>query len=137
MTINIGTLARNRAGAAITDLINTGSVAPGGYLETRSGLKPTTPQVAATGILLCTNNFSNPSFGNYTNGSSNVNTIANGTIVANGTAGWFRIYNRDGVAVLDGDISITGGTGNLQFPSTSFLLGGTVAITSGTATMPQ
>jgi hypothetical protein len=87
--------------------------------------------------LLCTNNFSNPAFDNYTNGSSYSNAIADGTIVANGTAGWFRIYNRDGVAVLDGDITITGGTGNLQFPNTSFLLGGVVTITSGTATMPQ
>lgn len=138
MTININTQARNEAGDAIVDLIDAGSSNPNGYMEIRTGSKPSSPQVAATGTLLATNAFSNPAFGNFTNGSSIANVIADDTNVsATGTAGWFRIYDRDGNAVIDGDISVTGGGGDITFDNINFIAGGTVTITNLTATMPQ
>lgn len=138
MTVNINTQARNEAGDAIVDLIDAGSANPNGYMEIRTGTKPSSPQVSATGTLLATNAFSNPAFGNFTNGSAIANAIADDTNVdATGIAGWFRIYDRSGNAVIDGDISATGGSGDITFDNLNFIAGGTVTITSLTATMPQ
>lgn len=138
MTVNISTQARNDAGDAIVDLIDQGSVNPNGYMEIRTGAKPASPQAAATGTLLATNAFSNPAFGNFSNGIAAANAIADDTDVdATGTAGWFRIYDRDGSAIIDGDITATGNGGDITFDNINFIAGGTVTITSLSANMPQ
>lgn len=138
MTVNINTQARNNAGDAIVDLIDQGSLNPNGYMEIRSGTKPPSPQAAATGTLLATNAFSNPAFGNFSSGAAAANTIADDTnIDATGTAGWFRIYDRDGNAVMDGDITATGGGGDITFDNINFIARGTIIINSLIATIPQ
>jgi hypothetical protein len=138
MTVNISTQARNDAGDAIVDLIDKGSTSPNGYLEIRSGTKPTTPQVGVGGTtLLATLNLSLPAFGKFNNGVSVAGTIADDNSVnATGVAGWFRIYDRDGVAVIDGDVTATGGGGDIQFDNINFIKGGVVIITTLTAIMP-
>lgn len=138
MTINISTIARNGAGDYIVGLIDQGSALASGYLEIRSGSKPANPQVAATGQVLATLVLSNPAFPAFNNGSAFANAIASDTSTpATGIAGYFRIYNRDGVAVLDGDISVTGGGGDIQFDNINFIAGGVAAISSLQAIMPQ
>jgi hypothetical protein len=138
MTINISTQARNDAGDAIVDLIDTGSTVSNGYLEIRDGQKPVNPQTAASGVLLATLQLSNPAFRSFTNGVSQANTIADDTSVdATGVASWFRIYNRASQAIMDGDITISGGGGDIEFDNLNFIQGGVVTITSLTATMPQ
>ena len=139
MTINISTQARNDAGDAIVDLIDLGSTNPNGYIEIRDGVKPVNPQtgIGAT-VLLTTMNFSLPAFGNFSNGISLANSIANDTNVdETGVATWFRIYDRNGTAIMDGDITIAGGGGDIEFDNVNFIKGGVVAITSLTATMPS
>jgi len=138
MTVNISTQARNDAGDAIVDLIDVGSTNPNGLIEFRTGSKPASPQVAATGTLLATNNFSNPAFGNFSNGQAFANSIADDTNVdATGVCGWFRIYDRDNGAVIDGDVTATGGGGDIEFDNINFIKGGTVTITNLQAVMPQ
>jgi hypothetical protein len=139
MTVNISTQARNDAGDAIVDLIDQGSTNPNGYMEIRTGTKPTTPQDGVGGsTLLATMNFSLPAFGNFSNGISLANAIADDTNVdETGVAAWFRIYDRDGTSIMDGDITETGGGGDIEFDNINFIKGGVVAITSLTATMPQ
>jgi hypothetical protein len=138
MTVNISTQARNDAGDAIVDLIDAGSVNPNGYMEIRTGTKPASPQAAATGTLLATLNCSNPAWGTFSNGTAYANPIANDTSVdASGTAGWFRFYDLDGSGVFDGDITVTGGGGDIEFDIIDFILGGVVAISSLQAIMPQ
>lgn len=137
MSINISTLARNNAGDAIVDLIDVGSIMPNGYIEIRSGTKPSSPQIAATGVLLSTNNLSSPAFGTFVNGVAVCNQVGDGTVLTSGSPGWFRIYNKNQQAVIDGDVTIAGGGGDLQFQSLAFLQGGTVTISSGMASMPQ
>jgi len=138
MTVNISTQARNDSGDAIVDLVDQGSTNPNGYIEIRSGAKPASPQIAATGTMLSTNNFSLPAFGNFSNGISLANSISDDTSVNDtGIASWFRIYDRDGNAVIDGDITEAGGGGDIEFDNINFIIGGVVAITSLTATMPQ
>ncbi len=138
MSINISTEARNAAGSAITNLLDVGSANPNGYIEIRVGPKPTNPQAAATGLLLATLNFSNPAFGAYANGMATANSIsAHIGIDEDGIAGWFRCYNCDGVAVLDGDITTIGGGGDIEFDHVDFIKGGTVLMTILLANMPQ
>lgn len=138
MTVNISTQARNGAGNYIVDLIDTGSTLPSGYLQIRTGAKPSSPQVAATGTLLATLTFANPAFAAFSNGQAYANPIASDTnIPASGIAGHFRICNRDNVAVMDGDITLTGGGGDIQFDNINFIAGGVVAISSLLAIMPQ
>lgn len=137
MTVNISMQARNDAGDAIVDLVDGGTINPNGYMEIRTGSKPSTPQVAATGTLLATLNFSNPAFGTFSNGHTFANAISNDTSVdASGRAGYFRIYNCDGTAIMDGDITVTGGGGDIEFDVVDFILGGVVAISSLEAIMP-
>lgn len=138
MTIRISTLARNDAGDAIVGLIDMGSAVAKGYIEIRDGDIPTSPQLSATGKILAKLELSNPAFKSFVNGVGQANTIANDIQVdATGTASWFRIYNRDNLAVLDGQITTVGGGGDLEFDNVNFIAGGVVAITSLLATMPQ
>lgn len=138
MTVNINTQARNDAGDAIVDLLDAGSTNPNAVIEFRTGAKPASPQAVATGTLLATNNFSNPAFGNFSNGQALANPIADDTDVdATGVCGWFRIYDRDNGAVIDGDVTVTGGGGDIEFDNVDFIKGGTVTITSLQAVMPQ
>lgn len=138
MTVNINTQARNDAGDAIVDLLDAGSTNPNAVIEFRTGAKPASPQAVATGTLLATNNFSLPAFGNFSNGQALANPIADDTDVdATGVCGWFRIYDRDNGAVIDGDVTVTGGGGDIEFDNIDFIKGGTVTITSLQAVMPQ
>lgn len=138
MAIRISDQARNDAGDAIVDLIDDGSAVANGYIEIRDGTIPTSPQLPATGKLLAKLEFSNPAFKSFTNGIGQANTITNDTQVdATGLASWFRIYNRNNIAVIDGQITTVGGGGDLEFDSVNFITGGVVSITSFIATMPQ
>tara|TARA_R110000751_G_scaffold41702_1_gene97594 strand:+ start:707 stop:1123 length:417 start_codon:yes stop_codon:yes gene_type:complete len=138
MTVNISTQARNDAGDAIIDLIDVGSANPNGYLEIRTGSIPTNPQTAASGTLLATLSFSLPAFGNFVNGSTSSNPIAEDTNVdATGVASWFRFYDRDSTAVLDGQITATAGGGDIEFDNVNFIVGGVVSISNIAVTMPQ
>lgn len=138
MSVSLSILARDDAGDAIVDLIDTGSVQANGYLEIRTGSKPASPQAAVTGTLLAICGFSRPAFGNFSNGQAVANPIAQDTDIAdNGVAGWFRVYNRDGEAIFDGEIGLTDSGKDIEFDSINFIKGGTVAITALTANMPQ
>jgi hypothetical protein len=137
MTVNISTQARNDAGDSIVDLIDIGSTNPNGVIEIRTGAIPATPQVAATGTLLATLNLSKPAFGAFSNGSTYANPISNDTSAdGTGIASWFRIYDRDNNAIIDGEITIAGGGGDIEFDDINFIKSGSVAITSLQALMP-
>ena len=135
MTVNISTVARNGAGDFIVDLIDVGGI---GWLTIYTGPKPASPQVAATGVPLATLNFALPAFAAFSNGSAYAAPIASATNIPNsGIASYFRVYSGAGVAILDGDISLSGGTGDIRFDNINFIAGGVVALNSLLATMPQ
>ena len=123
--------SRNLAGKAMADLIDNGSIKETGYIEIRDGSRPVATEASPTGTnILLVLNFSLPSFGVFNNGVALSNSIPNTTVIRTGVAKWFRIYNRDKKAVIDGDVKKTGSGGDIEFDDVNFIVGGTVSISS-------
>lgn len=137
MATRISTASRNAAADAIAALVDAGVAAAPGFIEVREGAQPATPQDAATGTLLGTLTLSDPAFGAAANGVVTANAIADDTNAdASGTAGWFRAYDSDAVAVIDGSITGVGGGGDLELDDTNIVTGGVISVDSWTMTMP-
>jgi hypothetical protein len=129
MTISLSTKIRNATCNNIVDSIDQGTTVLNGYIEIRDGDRPATPQNSATGKMLATLFFSSPAFGEAVNGTAVANSItADTSINATGIATWFRIYNRNNEVQMDGDITLTGGGGDIEFDDVTFIEGGTAII---------
>ena len=116
--------ARNAAGTALTDLVNSGSI------EIRTGTSPGVDS-AATGTLLGTLPLSATAFGTWSAGSATANSITqDASADATGTAGYFRALTSGSAAVIDGTITVTSGGGDLELNSISITSGATIDITS-------
>lgn len=137
MAIVISTAARNAGVKAITSLIDQGRANAAGYLEIRGNPRPADPQTSASGALLATLVLSYPAFAVPFNGLQNANQI-NSDLSADstGTATWFRVYDRDGNAVFDGDVSAIGGNGDIQFDNPIFTAGQVVAVSGFSVNLP-
>lgn len=125
---------------AVVDLIDGG--ASNGYIEIRTGSQPANPDAAATGTLLATLNCSDPAFGDAADdtpgGKATANAITDDSSAdATGTAAWFRAYDSDATAIIDGDVTATGGGGDMELNTVSIESGATVEVTSWTVTMPE
>ena len=132
--LRLSTAARNALANALKTAIDTGAGA-GGTIKIYTGSQPATPQDTATGTLLATLTFGKPSFGAAATGVITANTIAQVNAGASGTAGYARIADCDGNAIMDVDVGTSGATINLN--TTSIVSGGPVSITSATLTVPQ
>ncbi|MEV8636520.1 hypothetical protein AB0395_33220 [Streptosporangium sp. NPDC051023] len=135
MPLRLSGAARNAAASAIAALADAGS-GPG-VVEIRTGSQPASPADAATGTLLVTVPLADPAFGAVANGTAALaGTPLTATATGSGTAGWCRIKDSAGSAVMDGSVSATGGGGDLELATTSIATGLTVEITAGSMTMP-
>jgi hypothetical protein len=127
MALTVAATATQAMGAALaTDI---GSAAT---IEIRTGTKPATPETTVTGTLLATVTIS----GSFTS-TGGVLTAADpaaASVVATGTAGYFRLKTSGGTAKVDGTVSTTGADMNLS--STSLISGGTVDLGVPTITVP-
>ena len=139
MAVNISLTARNSTCSLINSLIDVGSTKDSGYIEVRSGTIPSSPEASPSdGGVLATLMLSSPAFKEPVNGVATANAITPDTnIAASGKATWFRVYNRDGGAIIDGVVSAIGGGGDLTFDSVDFVKGSTAQVNSLTATMPR
>lgn len=115
-----------------------------------SGAQPSSPDSAATGTLLCTVTVSGGGTGLTWAATATANSIDkngaetwSGTILADGTAGWFRLYESGDatpgnasttVARVDGSIATSGADMNLG--SLTLTTGATFTLTAGTMTIP-
>jgi hypothetical protein len=129
MALTVSAVAAQAMGAALATDIGAGS-----SIEIRSGSKPATPETAATGTLLATVAIS----GSFTS-SGGVLTAADPasvSIVATGTAGYFRLKTSGGTAKVDGTVTATGGGGDMTLSSTSLVSGGTVDLGVPSLTVP-
>jgi hypothetical protein len=135
MAIRLPTATRNAMADALADRADIGAAAA--TLEIRTGTQPASANDAATGTLLASVTLADPAFGAASSGAvSLAATPLSATGVADGTAGWFRIEDSDGNAVVDGSVSATGGGGDLQLNTTTISTGVDFDIESGTFTIP-
>lgn len=136
MAISISTAARNAAVLAVAALVDADVGA--GTVAIRSGSKPAAVSDPATGVLLATVTLADPAFTGPVAGVMTLDaTPVLATVgVANGAAGWFRMFDNSGDAILDGTVSATGGGGDLEMNVTAVSVGLAVQITAGTLTMP-
>ena len=126
------TLSAEAAGdvlTAINDNLNLGS-GPA-TIKLYTGTKPADPDTAITSqVLLGTLTCSDPA------GTVAGRTLTFGTVTADssadatGTATWARLADSAGVAVIDIDITTTGGGGFGQMNTTSIVIGGPITAPS-------
>ncbi len=128
------TAARNAAAAAVVGLLDAGTGA--GKIEIRSGAMPATPQTAATGTLLATVTLADPAAGAPATGVATITDPGSVTGVADGTAGWARFLDSAGVAVMDCDVTATGGGGAITLSTVTISTGVTVDMGAITYTVP-
>jgi hypothetical protein len=121
---------------AVADRADGGPAA--GTLEFRTGAQPADADDAATGTLLCTFTLNDPAFAAASGGSKALDVApALSTVgVAAGDAGWFRILDSTGVKVLDGDITATGGGGDIEVDNVSIAIDQVVNLTGLNVTIP-
>jgi hypothetical protein len=130
MATKISAAAANAAVDAIVDLIDAGAAA--GYVEVRTGGQPATVATGASGTLLVTIPLNDPAFSS-TGGvaTADVTPEPEGTAVATGTAGWFRVYDDNDVAIIDGLVGA-----EMTLNTTAITTGVAVRITAYTITQP-
>ena len=134
MTLGLATSARNAMCDSLVDLLDAGAGAA--TIQIRSGTRPANPNTTATGTLLATVTLADPAFGSASTGVATLTDPASVNAVASGTASWFRALDSNAAAVMDGDVTATGGGGDLTLGTTSLTSGLAVDITGGTVTVP-
>lgn len=127
-TLRSSTTTANKALTQYKDDIDAG--AGNGTAKIYSGTIPATPETAATGTLLAELTLSKPcgvvSAKKLTFSAITQDASAN----ADGVAGYVRISDSAGNAVIDGDVSNTAGTGVLKLNTVNIAAGGPVLINS-------
>jgi hypothetical protein len=97
-----------------------------------TGPRPATGGAVTT--LLAELVLSDPS-GTVSNGVFTFSAItADAAADANGTAAWFRIVDSNNAFVMDGDLTATGGGGDITINTTSIVQNAQVSVTSFTIT---
>jgi hypothetical protein len=129
-------LATRISTATRTALLDTGidTIWDGGtaVLEIRTGTQPAAATDAASGTLLVSITLPSDAFGAPASGQMAKSGTWQGTAVATGTAGWFRIRDAaDTAGRIDGAVGA-----ELTLDNTSISSGGTVTINTATVTMP-
>lgn len=108
--------------------------ASAGYIEFYTGTMPAKPESAPAGgntkLGTCTCSVTSGvvASGVYTFSAITMDSSADAT----GTATWARVRDGAGNACFDVDVSVTGGTGTVQMPTTSIVSGGPIAFNSFT-----
>jgi hypothetical protein len=142
MSWRVNTAGRNAGLDALLALVNGGSGA--GVLRIYSGSIPAGPGTAVTSqTKLAEFTLSDPAFANSAAGSAaiDVTPALATTGLAAGTATWCRICDSTeaagtGLGVLDGDVTATGGDGELTLNTTTISVGLDVTVTGGSITFP-
>jgi hypothetical protein len=101
-----------------------------------TGSVPASCAASTTGTLLVEFDLASDWAANASGGSKSFNnTPISANAVANGTAGYFRLYKSDGTTcIMQGNITATGGGGDMTIDNTSIALGQLVNITGFTVT---
>lgn len=125
---------------AIVDLIDVGT--PASTLVIYSGAQPANPGVAiGAQVPLVTFALPDPAFGNAAavsgGAAASMNAVTSVAAAATGTAAFFRIFDGNGAAIMDGVVSDTSGSGDVKLSSTSIVSGVDISVVSLTFTQPK
>lgn len=128
-------IAQNTAQTQATALV--GAFTNTSTLNIYSGAQPATPETGLSGnTLLATITLPASAAFTSSNGVMTAAAISNATIIATGTAAWFRWVKSDGTTVIaDGSVGTSGADMNIS--SVAFASGATLATSSFTLTIPS
>lgn len=133
------TAARQAMGDAGVGLIDAGTAA--GKIKIYSGTKPASVNDVVSGdsLLLAELTMNDPAFGaTGTDGVATAGAITGDSSADNtGDAAYFRVEDSNGTAIFQGDVTATGGGGDLELSSVSIQAGVEVNMTSFTVTVPE
>lgn len=139
MTFRLPDASQQAAADAVVDRLDAGSGA--GILRFWSGSAPADADTAATGTLLLEVTLSDPAYGAAnSSGTAALSGTPSGTGTAaasTGTdAGYCRGVDSDGNTVFQGDVTVTGGGGDVTLDNINIAEGQTVTLTSLPYTQP-
>lgn len=125
MTVGMASAVRNAMLNAITTQAGGSAV-----ITIYNGTRPATGGTATTALctLTCNATFANSASG----GMLTLNSIANGTASATGTATWARLTTSGGTFLMDMDVGTSGTDVNLN--TTTIVSGATVSISAAQIT---
>lgn len=133
MTIRLSPLLNDRLLETARDIINDGILNPNAYLEIYTAPKPSSTISAPTGVKLTTFYLPDPATSGPLNGELTV--LLSGLtaiITADGQASWFRLYNKDGTTMYDGDVTLLGDSkGDIQLETLDFQNGKNLQVANG------
>lgn len=130
MTIKLSTSQRNAMAQAIEDDMGSTPV-----LKIFTGAAPTNDTDPNSGTELVSIDLPADAF-NVSNGVLALSSAVNGTGVADGSAGHYRLYNTDGTTVAQQG-SVGQGSGDLSIDNVSIAIGQTVNLNGYSLTMPN
>jgi hypothetical protein len=134
MTLSLANIAANAEADAFSDLLDNG------YFRIYSGTRPATADTALSGnTLLAELRIANPASGAAVAGVITFSTVTSDTAAdATGTATFYRAFKSDGTsAVVDGQVTATGGGGDATINSTAIQINAQVDLTSWTHTVTK
>ncbi len=108
----------------------------GGSIKIYSGSRPANGDASiGAAVLLAHATFASPAYGAAASGVATANALTSPTVVASGTASFYRCFQSDGTTKEgDGDVG-TSGT-EMVLNTVTIVLGGTLAISSLTMSEP-
>lgn len=137
-------IASARATAMLDNLVDAiDAAATAGYVEIRTGAQPANPGVAATGTLLATITLNDPAFGaaayddpnNWAEADADIDpALSDSSADATGTAGYFRVYDGDDTAIMDGTVGTS--DADMIVNTTSLVSGSPFTINSWQVRLP-
>ena len=90
-----------------------------------------------TNVLLVTINLPTPAFGTAAAGAVSKSGVWSGTVVAAGTANYYRLEDDTTTTTVQGTVGLTAGTFDLEFSDITWSVDGTVTIDTFTLTLPE
>ena len=130
MTIKLSTSQRNAMAQALEDDMGGTPV-----LKIFTGAAPTNDTDPNSGTELVSINLPVDAF-NVSNGVLALSSAVNGTGIADGSAGHYRLYNTDGTTVAQQG-AVGQGSGDLSIDNVSIAIGQTVNLNGYSLTMPN
>jgi archaellin len=87
-------------------------------------------------VEVATLGFSNPAFGAASSGTATANAISDDTSATGGTIAKFKTQDRDNSEVYQGNVTLSGGGGDIELSSLNIIASDTVQMASLTYSAP-